>query len=53
MTPRQQVEAIAAALGREVPFIGISRQEARARTAEVFGAEAADAVLDVTGGGRR
>ncbi|MFC4886655.1 NAD(P)H-binding protein [Streptomyces beijiangensis] len=50
VTARQQVEAIAAALGREIPFAGISRQEARARMAVVFGAEAADAVLDVTGG---
>ena len=37
VTPRHQVEAIAAALGREVPFIGIGRQEAHARMAEVFG----------------
>ncbi|MGX9889716.1 NAD(P)H-binding protein [Streptomyces sp. NPDC002276] len=50
VTPRQQVEAIAAALGREVPFIGIGRQEAHARMAEVFGAEAAEAVLDVMSG---
>ncbi|MFG2601669.1 NAD(P)H-binding protein [Streptomyces sp. NPDC048462] len=50
VTARQQTEAIAAALGREVPFAGISRQEAYAQMAAVFGAEAADAVLDVTGG---
>ncbi|MFI2213796.1 SDR family oxidoreductase [Streptomyces sp. NPDC020141] len=50
VTARQQVEAIAAALGREVPFAEISRQQAHARMAAVFGAEAADAVLDVTGG---
>lgn len=50
VTARQQVEAIAAALGREVPFAEISRQEAHAQMAAVFGAEAADAVLDVTGG---
>jgi uncharacterized protein YbjT (DUF2867 family) len=50
VTARQQVEAIAAALGREVPFAEISRQEAHAHMAAVFGAEAADAVLDVTGG---
>ncbi|MFF9346489.1 SDR family oxidoreductase [Streptomyces sp. NPDC014734] len=50
VTARQQVEAIAAALGREVPFIEISRQEAHSRMAGVFGDEAADAVLDVTGG---
>ncbi|MGW1509861.1 SDR family oxidoreductase [Streptomyces sp. NPDC002394] len=50
VTPRQQVEAIAAALGRKLPFAGISRQEAHAQMAAVFGTEAADAVLDVTGG---
>ncbi|MFE9792857.1 NAD(P)H-binding protein [Streptomyces goshikiensis] len=50
VTARQQVEAIAAALGREVPFAEISRGQARALMAAVFGAEAADAVLDVTGG---
>ncbi|MCX4909948.1 SDR family oxidoreductase [Streptomyces sp. NBC_00878] len=50
VTARQQVEAIAAALGRDVPFMEISRQEAHARMAAVFGDEAADAVLDVTGG---
>ncbi|MDT0448315.1 NAD(P)H-binding protein [Streptomyces hesseae] len=50
VTARQQVEAIAAALGRDMPFVEISRQEAHAQMAAVFGAEAADAVLDVTGG---
>ncbi|GAB7182963.1 NAD(P)H-binding protein [Kitasatospora sp. Ki12] len=50
VTARQQTEAIAAALGREVPFAEISQQEAHARMAAVFGEEAADAVLDVTGG---
>ncbi|GHI10194.1 capsule biosynthesis protein CapD [Streptomyces cellostaticus] len=50
VTARQQAEAIAAALGREVPFAEISRQDAHAQMAAVFGAEAADAVLDVTGG---
>ncbi|MCJ0867867.1 NAD(P)H-binding protein [Streptomyces sp. AP-93] len=50
VTARQQVEAIAAALGREVPFAEISRSQAHAQMAAVFGAEAADAVLDVTGG---
>lgn len=50
VTARQQVEAIAAALGREVPFAEISRRQAHAQMAAVFGAEAADAVLDVTGG---
>ncbi|WP_446749905.1 NAD(P)H-binding protein [Streptomyces sp. AmelKG-E11A] len=50
VSARQQVEAMAAVLGREVPFAEISRQAAHARMAEVFGAEAADAVLDITGG---
>ncbi|MFF8609632.1 SDR family oxidoreductase [Streptomyces sp. NPDC015346] len=50
VTARGQVEAIAAALGREVPFVEISRREARAHMVAVFGAEAAEAVLDVTGG---
>ncbi|MET9605320.1 NAD(P)H-binding protein [Streptomyces sp. NPDC006512] len=50
VTARQQVEAIAAALGRRIPFAEISRRQAHARMAAVFGADAADAVLDVTGG---
>ncbi|MFI9202876.1 SDR family oxidoreductase [Streptomyces sp. NPDC053048] len=50
VTPRQQVGAIAAAVGRQIPFVEISRQQARAQMAAAFGAEAADAVLDVTGG---
>ncbi|MER7725304.1 NAD(P)H-binding protein [Streptomyces sp. NPDC096323] len=50
VTARQQVEAIAAVLGREVPFTEISREEAHAQMAAVFGDEAADAVLDVMGG---
>ncbi|MER5279462.1 NAD(P)H-binding protein [Streptomyces sp. NPDC002809] len=50
VTARQQVSAIAAVLEREVPFAGTGRQEAHARMAAVFGDEAADAVLDITGG---
>ncbi|WP_024754678.1 NAD(P)H-binding protein [Streptomyces exfoliatus] len=50
VTARQQTVAIAEALGRDVPFAEISRQEARAPMVAVFGEEAADAVLDVTGG---
>ncbi|WP_250293728.1 NAD(P)H-binding protein [Streptomyces atroolivaceus] len=50
VTARHQVEAIAAALGREVSFAEISREQAHAQMAAVFGAEAAEAVLDVTGG---
>ncbi|WP_328946734.1 NAD(P)H-binding protein [Streptomyces sp. NBC_00250] len=50
VTARQQVEAIAEALDREIPFAEISRQQAHAQMAAVFGADAAEAVLDVTGG---
>ncbi|URN15509.1 MULTISPECIES: NAD(P)H-binding protein [Streptomyces] len=50
VSARQQVEAIAAALGREVPFAEVSRQQARAPLAAALGPEVADAVLDVTGG---
>jgi uncharacterized protein YbjT (DUF2867 family) len=50
VTPRQQVEAIAAVLGREVPFAEISREEAHRHMAAFLGDGAADAVLDVTGG---
>ncbi|MEU3936992.1 NAD(P)H-binding protein [Streptomyces sp. NPDC029044] len=50
VSARQQAEAIAAVLGRDVPFIEISRKEARGPMAAVFGEEAADAVLDVMGG---
>jgi uncharacterized protein YbjT (DUF2867 family) len=50
VTARQQVKAIAAALGREVPFMEISREEAHRHMSAFLGDEAADAVLDVTGG---
>ncbi|MFJ6053376.1 NAD(P)H-binding protein [Streptomyces sp. NPDC092307] len=50
VTARQQVEAIAATLGRKVPFAEFSRRQAREQMAAVFGPDAADAVLDVTGG---
>ncbi|MFE3145934.1 NAD(P)H-binding protein [Streptomyces sp. NPDC059218] len=50
VTARRQIEAIAAVLGRAVPFAEISRGEAHGQMAAVFGAEAADAVLDVMGG---
>ncbi|MGW6817423.1 SDR family oxidoreductase [Streptomyces sp. NPDC055005] len=50
VSARQQVEAIGAALGRVVPFAEISRGEAHAGMAVIFGDEAADAVLDVIGG---
>ncbi|MGW8884552.1 SDR family oxidoreductase [Streptomyces sp. NPDC055749] len=50
VTARQQVEAIGAALGRSLPVADISRQEAHRQLIDVLGAEAADAVLDLTGG---
>ncbi|MDI3405236.1 NAD(P)H-binding protein [Streptomyces cavernicola] len=52
ISARGQVEAIGTALGRRtpLPFVEISRQEAYEQMAAVFGEEAADAVLDVTGG---
>ncbi|MER7941324.1 MULTISPECIES: NAD(P)H-binding protein [unclassified Streptomyces] len=50
VSPRRQVEDLAAVLGRDVPFAEISRREAHAELAAVFGPEAADAVLDLTGG---
>ncbi|WP_282783207.1 MULTISPECIES: NAD(P)H-binding protein [unclassified Nocardia] len=50
ISPREQVAAIAAELGREIEVVEISRERARARMVDVFGADAADAVLDVTGG---
>ncbi|MFJ9680595.1 SDR family oxidoreductase [Streptomyces sp. NPDC101194] len=50
ITPREQVGTIAAVLGREVPFTEISREEAHLGMAVLLGDEAADAVLDLTGG---
>ncbi|MFI1333903.1 NAD(P)H-binding protein [Streptomyces sp. NPDC020845] len=50
VTARQQVEAIAAALGREVPVAEISREEAQRDMAAFLGEEAASAVLDLMGG---
>ncbi|MES4900761.1 MULTISPECIES: NAD(P)H-binding protein [unclassified Streptomyces] len=50
VTARQQVEAIAAALGREVPLAEISREEAHRGMAAFLGDEAASAVLDLMGG---
>ncbi|MFF0294532.1 NAD(P)H-binding protein [Kitasatospora sp. NPDC004614] len=50
VSARQQVASVAAVLGREVPFAEISREEAHAQMAAVFGAGTADAVLDVMGG---
>jgi uncharacterized protein YbjT (DUF2867 family) len=50
ITPRQQLETIAQVVGREVPFTEISREEAHRDMAAFLGDEAADAVLDITGG---
>ncbi|KAF0845339.1 SDR family oxidoreductase [Nocardia caishijiensis] len=50
ISARQQVATIAAALDRDIEFIEISRDRARPGMVAVFGEDAADAVLDVTGG---
>ncbi|RCV56033.1 SDR family oxidoreductase [Marinitenerispora sediminis] len=50
VTPREQVAAIAAALGEAVSFVGISREEAQRSMAAFLGPETADAVLDLMGG---
>ncbi|WP_063735752.1 SDR family oxidoreductase [Streptomyces sp. RTd22] len=50
IAPRQQLEAIAQAVGREVPCAEISRAEALHDMATFLGDEAAEAVLDITGG---
>ncbi|MFE4972436.1 SDR family oxidoreductase [Kitasatospora sp. NPDC056651] len=50
VTARQQLEAVASALGREVAVAEAGREEAHRQLAAVLGAEAADAVLDLTGG---
>jgi uncharacterized protein YbjT (DUF2867 family) len=50
VTARQQVAMLAAELGREIEFAEISREQARSNMVAAFGEEAADAVLDVTGG---
>ncbi|MFI6008032.1 NAD(P)H-binding protein [Streptomyces sp. NPDC051243] len=50
VTVREQVAAIGAVLGREVPFVEIGRQEAHRQLASLMGDETADAVLDLMGG---
>ncbi|MEU9408699.1 NAD(P)H-binding protein [Streptomyces sp. NPDC048281] len=50
ITPRQQLEAVAGAVGRDVPFTRIGRAEAHREMAAFLGDEAAAAVLDITGG---
>ncbi|MEU6914849.1 NAD(P)H-binding protein [Streptomyces olindensis] len=50
ITVRRQVAVIAAASGREVACIEISREEAHRQLAPLLGDETADAVLDLMGG---
>jgi uncharacterized protein YbjT (DUF2867 family) len=50
VTVRQQVAAIAAALGRELSLAEISRAEAHRQLASFLRDETADAVLDLVGG---
>lgn len=50
ITPRGQAADIAAALGRNLEFVEISRAEAHEELAPHLGDETAAAVLDVTGG---
>ncbi len=49
ITPRQQAEAIAAALGSPVRFHELTRAEAKAGMAETMPAELADDTLDILG----
>ncbi|MFR9721869.1 NAD(P)H-binding protein [Streptomyces sp. MS19] len=50
ISPRQQVEAIAAALGRPVGVTPVTREEAHRDMSAFLGDEVAAAVLDLTGG---
>ncbi|MGW5384898.1 NAD(P)H-binding protein [Nocardia sp. NPDC003963] len=50
ISARRQVDTVAALLGRDIELIESTRAQARPGMVAVFGAEAADAVLDVTGG---
>ncbi|WP_433592093.1 NAD(P)H-binding protein [Nocardia sp. CA-145437] len=50
ISARQQVATIAGLLNRDLEFTEITREQARPSMAAVFGEDAADAVLDVTGG---
>ncbi|MFE7130172.1 NAD(P)H-binding protein [Streptomyces sp. NPDC057638] len=49
VTARGQLEALGAALGREVPYATVGLEEAHRRLATLLGDETADAVLDLTG----
>ncbi|MFJ6012269.1 SDR family oxidoreductase [Streptomyces sp. NPDC092952] len=50
VTPRQQLAALAEALGRELSFDEISREEAHRQMASFMGDGGASAVLDLMGG---
>ncbi|GFE21398.1 MULTISPECIES: SDR family oxidoreductase [Streptomyces] len=50
VTARQQVAALAAALGQELSLVGISREQAHRQMASFMGDETANAVLDLMGG---
>ncbi|MFI9415140.1 SDR family oxidoreductase [Nocardia gamkensis] len=50
VSARQQVGTLAALLNRDIQFTEITRERARPTMVAVFGEDAADAVLDVTGG---
>ncbi|MGW1738876.1 SDR family oxidoreductase [Nocardia sp. NPDC001965] len=50
ITARRQLETIATLLNRDIEIVEITRAQARPAMAAVFGADGADAVLDVTGG---
>ncbi|HUQ58881.1 SDR family oxidoreductase [Lentzea sp.] len=50
VTPRQQVADIAAAVGRELSLVEISREQAHQEMSPHMGDETADAVLDLMGG---
>ncbi|MEV0245550.1 NAD(P)H-binding protein [Nocardia sp. NPDC050712] len=50
ISPRAQVAAVAALLGRDIEFTEISRDTARSELLPIFGADEVDAVLEVTGG---
>lgn len=50
ISARRQIETIAALLNREIEITEITRAQARPAMAAAFGADSADAVLDVTGG---
>ncbi|MFI6865530.1 SDR family oxidoreductase [Nocardia sp. NPDC050406] len=50
ISARQQIDTIASLLRRDIDLIEITPAQARPAMVEVFGEDAADAVLDVTGG---